>query len=123
MGLMFNAIKTPDGTILISRHRHDFVSHLDTLTNKTYAVDGGLSYQRVIGPRDYENLSLYDKDSFEKKREFCEWGKLLENGSHKYIKIKDLETDHIEAILETQHRMRMDFRELLSKELASRKDK
>ena len=51
-----NAIKTPDGTIIESKHRHDFVCHKDKNGN-TYCVDGGLDYLKRIGPPDYTELS------------------------------------------------------------------
>lgn len=42
-----NAIKTPDGTVLQSRHRHDFVTHHDIKSGERYILDGGLEYKRT----------------------------------------------------------------------------
>ena len=57
--IIYNAIKTPDGTIISSHHRHDFVTHKDK-NGKTYGVDGGQSYLRRIGDiSDCKELSMY----------------------------------------------------------------
>jgi hypothetical protein len=65
--LLVNSIKTPDGTILTSRHRHDFVCHEDTVTGKRICLDGGLEYRRVTGT-NYEDMSVHSNDPFEKIR-------------------------------------------------------
>jgi hypothetical protein len=44
--LIRNAIRTPDGTILESRSVHDYRTHMDTVTNRQYMIDGGLHYSR-----------------------------------------------------------------------------
>tara|TARA_R110000868_G_scaffold148357_1_gene370189 strand:- start:17507 stop:17839 length:333 start_codon:yes stop_codon:yes gene_type:complete len=63
--LIRNAIQTPDGTILESNHRHDFVTHLDK-NGEVYGIDGGLNYQRIIGNlSDYTDLTVDDTASFE----------------------------------------------------------
>ena len=49
-----NSIKTPDGTEIVSKSRHDFVEHTDK-NGKTYAVDGGTAYLRRTG--DYEDCT------------------------------------------------------------------
>jgi hypothetical protein len=39
--IVANRIRTPDGTILESKHRHDYVTYTDA-NGKQYMVDGGL---------------------------------------------------------------------------------
>ena len=58
--LVYNAIRTPDGTVLESRHRHDHVEYIDK-NGKEYMVDGGLEYIRrnVHEDAPYEELSVY----------------------------------------------------------------
>lgn len=38
--IVYSAIKTPDGTILESKHVHDYQSYLDA-NGETYLLDGG----------------------------------------------------------------------------------
>jgi len=57
--IIYNAIQTPDGTIISSDHRHDYVTHEDK-NGKTYAVDGGQDYLRRTGDiSDCKDLSMY----------------------------------------------------------------
>jgi hypothetical protein len=122
--LVLNQIKTPDGTILTSNHRHDFVSYTDHKTGKTYAVDGGLDYaRRVYDNFDYEEQSVYLDDPYEMVREAFTWGSYGKNGDQPkhYIKLCDLTEEHINAILETQTHISDWVRELMEKELNYRK--
>lgn len=57
--LIRNAIQCPDGTIIESKHRHDFVLHRQE-DGREYFVDGGLDYQRIgYSDNEYKNLSEY----------------------------------------------------------------
>lgn len=89
--------------IIESKHTHDFV----TCSCGESSVDGGTSYLRRRG-LDYtdfsEVVSEDDEDWFEKIRNNFKWGTFGPRGDQPkhYIKLKDLETSHIKAILETQ---------------------
>ena len=62
-----NAIKTPNGTILVSNHTHDFQSYVDPTNGEYYMVDGGLDYLKRSGA-NYTELAVYEDDSFEELR-------------------------------------------------------
>lgn len=55
-------------------------------------------------------------------REHMKWGTYGKNGDQplKYVKIKDMDTAHIEACLTTQHRMSYDYRVVMAEELRYR---
>lgn len=103
MNIIQNSIKTPDGTELISEHQHDFKSYVDK-NGKTYMVDGGTEYQRRSINGDEVNTSIYDTDDFQLIRKYFKWGTRGKNGNQPLVfkALKKLDTDHIEAIIETQ---------------------
>jgi hypothetical protein len=59
--IILNRIRTPDGTILTSRFRNDYVSYTDENGIK-YSIDGGLDYLKRQTLGEYEDLSRYDTD-------------------------------------------------------------
>ncbi len=121
MKIILNRIQTPDGTILTSRHRHDFVTHVDTITGEEYMLDGGHDYRRSwlnkIPPKD---LSVYCDAPFEEIRAALEWGTYGINRDQpcKWVILKDMDTDHIQAILDNCNPM---FRGFFEQELEYRK--
>ena len=122
--LVSNKIRTPDGSILQSFHRHDYVTHIDA-NGEEYMVDGGLSYlRRNTYKIPFEDLSVYNTDPFELVREEFHWGTYGKNGDQPltYKPLKDLTSSHIEAILETQHHIPAEFVELFEKELVYRNE-
>lgn len=63
--IILNSIKTPDGTILISRHQHDYVEYRDK-NGLEYMVDGGLTYLRRFEQEiPYTELSVYSTASYD----------------------------------------------------------
>ena len=103
--IVSNSIRTPDGTILESMHRHDYVTYVDA-NGKEYMVDGGLDYLRrnVHDDAPYEELSVHSDDSHMLIREVFKWGTRGKDGRQPltYVPLKHLTTEHIDAILDTQ---------------------
>lgn len=100
--LLYNAIKTPDGTILWCQNRHDFKTYFDTISKETYMNDGGGYYcRRSVNKVPYEDLSVYTTDPFEIVRQAKFWGSYGKDGKQPKVilSLAEMETEHIEAIL------------------------
>ena len=120
---MLNRIKTPDGTILTSYNRHDYLTHKDAITKEVLMVDGGNDYaRRHVGT--YEELSVYDDGSHLTRRSALHWGTRGRDNKQPltYKPIKDLDSDHIEAILRTQTQLSEFYKEVFKDELKYRFD-
>jgi hypothetical protein len=120
--IISNSIKTPDGTILTSTHVHDFVQYTDN-NGEVYFTDGGNEYlRRSVNKEPAIDLSIYIDDDFDKVRVAFTWGTYGKKGDQplKRVSLKDLELDHINAILETQTHLSVDIRSLFIQELEFR---
>lgn len=114
---------TPDGTWLQSFHRHDFKQHKDVVTGETYMLDGGCSYIRSnVNKVPAYYLTVLESDRHELKREWFAWGTRGKDGKQplRWVHLKNMDTDHIEAILETQHHIGDWLRKLFNDELEYR---
>jgi hypothetical protein len=123
MKIVYNAIKTPDGTVLVSRYRHDYVSHHDTLSGEYYILDGGLDYRRTsVNEVPAEDLTVYLEDGIEAFRNLVSWGTYGKDGKDalKQVVLADMDTDHIQAVLDTQEYMDPILREAFEMELIYR---
>lgn len=127
--LIANKWQTPDGTILWSKHRHDYVSHLD-LNGEYYFVDGGNDYIRQsvnTSTQQLKNLCVYDDGKFETLRKNICWGRNYDANNKRlpeteYIPIKDLTDYHIWAILTTQKNMSSSYKRLMEEEIIYREN-
>ena len=126
--ILRNAIQTPDGTVIESFHSHDYVSHTDA-NGGHYAVDGGRDYLRRSGNMDYKNLSVAVEEdepyNHQVVREAMSWGatrKKMSGSYTDYIRLKDLESDHIQAILDTQDHIHPFYKKAMEAELEWRKE-
>ena len=124
--LILNRIRTPDGTILTSYNRHDYVSYTDK-NGENYMVDGGLDYlRRNVNKEPFMELSVYvdDNSSHEVIRENLHWGTRGKDGHQPltYKAIKELTDDHIQAILDTQNHISTWLRGVFENELEYRKN-
>jgi len=103
--LLANRIITPDGTMLQSFNRHDFACHIDAITGEFYFTDGGLTYiRRSVNTVPYESADVWTDDSHEEIRAAMHWGSYGKNSDQdlRYIAVKDLTDEHLDAILRTQ---------------------
>lgn len=119
--LLANRWQTPDGTILESRHRHDYVEYVDK-NGICYAVDGGTDYSKLTGVDAFgslKNLCVYSDDPHVLIREELTWGTRGVFGDQpvKLVPIMDLSTEHINAILDTQWQISPQLREVFQNEI------
>lgn len=120
--ILVNMIATPDGTILQSRNRHDYVSHVDNKDGNTYFTDGGSDYiHRSIGG-DYTPLDCYTDTPHHITRQYFDWGTYGKCGTLplRRVLLKDLDTSHIRAIIDTQTHLPSKFIKMFIRELKYR---
>ena len=121
--IMCNRIRTPDGTILESKNRHDYVTYKDA-NGYTYMVDGGKEYLRrnSVPEAPYEELSVYSDADHSLIREVTKWGTrgIAGNEPLRYVALKDMTDSHITACLDTQDQMIRSYRDAMINELKFR---
>ena|SRR3990167_5519746 len=103
--IILNRIQTPDGTILTSRHVHDYVTYLDN-NGEEYMVDGGHEYlRRNVTIEQATELSVFDDASFEVIRESYEWGTYGKDGKQplNFVAISKMSDAHINALINTNY--------------------
>jgi hypothetical protein len=122
--IVYSALQTPDGTIIESRHRHDYNVHEDK-NGKRYMIDGGLDYIRSSANGDEKYITLTLDSPHEVVREYVTWGTYGIDGNQplKFKPVSTLDTDHIEAILETQRYMNPNIKQVMINELEYRNAK
>ena len=112
---------------IVSKSSHDFV----TCKYGKVSTDGGRLHQRILGnPEDYEITTIWIQDTDESFKENHEllrveltWETYGKEGKDKYkiVKISELDTGHIEAILLTQNLINSMIKKALINELKYRK--
>lgn len=101
--IVYNAIQTPDGTVLVSKHVHDYVTHSDK-NGEVYMNDGGNAYiRRSVNKEPYTDLTVYTDDPHEEIRKVLLWGSYGIKGDEplKFNVLKDMSGDHIKNIIAT----------------------
>jgi hypothetical protein len=119
--IIYNALRTPDGTVIQSTNRHDYQTHEDA-NGKKYMLDGGLDYVRSSANGDEVYLTVDLDDGHDIVREAMTWGTYGINGDQplKFIKLSEMDTAHIQACLDTQGHMYPQLRTAMSAELEHR---
>lgn len=107
--ILYNAILTPDGTLLESLTRHDYKIHQDTTDGKHYAVDGGTEYLRRGERGDSVELSVIDDGSMDisEVRKHFRWGTYGKDGTDplRFVRLMDMDDDHVEIVLEDHRKL------------------
>lgn len=124
---LYNAIKTPDGTVLWCQSGYDYHNYKDKVSGEEYMNDGiGYTVRRSVNEVPYEDLSVWSCDPYEKVRLAPFWGSYGKDGKQpkKMMSLAEMEDEHIKAILETQKQIKGQEVELLFlKELDFREKK
>jgi hypothetical protein len=123
--LVYNAIRTPDGTLLESHHAHDFKAHEDQ-NGQTYIVDGGRDYLKRSLHRDSpaEELSLYESDPQEQVGKAVKWGTYGIKGDQplNWKRLRDMDLDHLKACLTNVPTMGGVMRNCIMREITWREE-
>lgn len=123
--MLYNAVRTPDSTILHSTHGWDYKTHLDAITGEIYMVDSGNSmyYRRSINDVHGVDISVTTESPFEEQRKVFLWGTYGVDGMtpRTQIALCNMSTEHIEAVLRTQSKIKGTYvEELMQNELEYR---
>lgn len=95
--VLLTKLITPDGTELVSRHRHHYVVHHDK-NGKMYMVDGGGEYYyRASCNGDEKIIQVTTEDDFEVIRENYA---LFNNHIQSYVLLKDISDDWLQNIID-----------------------
>lgn len=114
---------TPDGTLLQSYHVHDYKTHKDA-NGEEYMIDGGCAYLRTsVNEEPAEYFTVTTDDAHAMQRKYFHWGTYGKDGKQplEWKPLRALDTEHIEAILDTQHHIPEHLRKLFSDEIEYRK--
>jgi len=126
--IVYNAIQTPDGTVIQSKYRHDYVEYTDK-NGQYYMVDGGLDYpRRGFDKNDYIDLYKLFKDcTLNECTQYLMWVQNYDKDMNRLPKtifkpICELTTDHIQAILDGNYCKDEMYLYVFNYELSTRSD-
>ena len=95
--LILSRIQTPDGTILTSYHRHDYVTYTDA-NGEEYILDGGNDYQRTsVNKESFKDLSIWSDAPYEIIRENFHRGGRGKNGDEplKWVPLSEMSDEWV----------------------------
>ena len=103
--VVYSGMRTPDGTLLESLHRHDYQCYVDK-NGESYILGGGCEDIRSsINKVPAKMITLKLSDGIEVIREYWTWGTFGKSGLEplRRVKLKDMSNLHLEAINEGTH--------------------
>ena len=94
--LILNRWRTPDGTILTSRYRHEYVEHIDK-NGEYYFVDGGSDYIRMsVNDEKMTDMCVYSDSPFDEIRRIMVRGTFSEDNKPIFIPLCNMSNPHLE---------------------------
>ena len=100
--LILSRIQTPDGTLLTSHHRHDYVTYTDA-NGEEYMLDGGNDYQRTsVNKESFKDLSIWSDAPYEIIRENFHRGGRGKNGDEplKWVPLSEMSDEWVKNCIE-----------------------
>lgn len=122
--LIANRLQTPDGTILWSRHVHDYVEYQDE-NGEIYILDGGTEYVRKsINVVPATSLCICSNDDFEVIRQYMLRGTFDKDGNRIWIPLCKMNNLHLIGVLDYNENLKITskFDQFIKKEIEYRKD-
>ena len=116
------------GEIIVSTHRHDYVtSYFED--GSCISADGGLDYFKrsfnCSGNHRYKDISLVESDCLNKKIDCLVWKTFGKNNEYapdgKWFLLRDLTKSHLKAILKTEKQIKNTVYEKAIKEILKNK--
>ena len=98
--IVVNVMITPDGTILVSKHRHDYQSHIDK-NGETYFIDGGRDYIRCSKNEEQPTFIQYtvsdmnDSDKWLDMRKYIYRGTFDKEGNRIWKSLDTMSNTHL----------------------------
>lgn len=94
--LLLNRWQTPDGTVLVSCHTHDYVQHTDK-NGDEYFVDGGNEYIRTSDNKEkMKDMCVYTDSPFAEIRTSIRRGTFGKDGHRIWIPVCRMNSPHLE---------------------------
>lgn len=125
---VFRSLTTPDGTVLVSHHRHDYVTHVDA-NGETYMLDGGPDkfYRTSVNNVKGKITEVYLDEGHEKIRDYVHRGGRGKDGTQplKWVPVSQMNDNWVEATITYNEDRGMGFgwfNKVLKDELAYRKE-
>lgn len=98
--VLYRGLQTPDGTIIVSHNRHDFVTHTDKIDGLEYMLDGGLDYARTYGRGKI--IEVRDTDDYEEVRKFFTRGSRGKKMDEelKWVPLEKMSNEHLKNVID-----------------------
>lgn len=123
-------IQTPDGTIIWSRHVHDYIEYQDTITGEIYMLDGGTDYMKTsVNQVPAKNVSIYNTAKWKTLRDFIIRNTMLLDENKKptfktgFVRLSNMSDEHLVDLKEylSERGIRKEMVDYIKKEQKYRK--